>query len=283
MNFIKAFFKKNFTEASITKKVISLTVFAVFFVIAGVGIVYALTSLTVTDSYNDSTKIASAVNVTVDTVNGQVFLSAASSWSCGSTLLDTRDGKTYTTVLIGAQCWMGQNLNVGTRINGSVTQNTSTSTIQKYCYSDNEGSCTTYGGLYQWDQAMGGSVTEGAQGICMTGWHIPTHNEFTLLERTTCTSGSCATDFPYDSVTTGWRGTNEGTTLKNVAGLFRGLLAGDRDTNGTFALLGSYGYFWESLQSGSSAWSRGLNSGYATVNRYTFAKTYGFSVRCLKN
>ncbi|MEI6528428.1 MAG: FISUMP domain-containing protein [bacterium] len=283
MNAIKYLHKKISSFNLLPKTLFYVIAGGTLSVLIGIGIVYALTSLTVTDSYNDSTKIASAVNVTVDTVNGQVFLSAASSWACGSPLLDTRDGKTYTTVLIGAQCWMGQNLNVGTRINGSVTQNTSTSTIQKYCYSDNEGSCTTYGGLYQWDQAMGGSVTEGAQGICPTGWHIPTHNEFTLLERTTCTSGSCATDFPYDSVTTGWRGTNEGTTLKNVVGLFRGLLAGDRETSGTFAYLGANGLFWESLQSGSSAWDRTLNSGYATVGRGTLSKSFGFSVRCLKN
>jgi uncharacterized protein (TIGR02145 family) len=283
MNFIKLFFRKYFVEVSPVKRVVSILVFLFIFVVAGIGIVYAITSMTVTDSYNDSTKIASAVNVTVDTVNGRIFLSTASAWSCGSTLLDTRDGKSYATVLIGSQCWMQQNLNIGTMITGTSNQGVSTTSIQKYCYANNEANCNTSGGLYQWDQAMGGSVTEGARGICPTGWHVPTHNEFTLLERTTCTSGTCAANFPYDSVTTGWLGTNEGTTLKNVAGLFRGLLVGYRETNGTFASTGTLGNFWSSLQSSANAWNRSLASGYATVYRTTLTKAYGFSLRCLKD
>ncbi|MFA6094747.1 MAG: FISUMP domain-containing protein [Candidatus Paceibacterota bacterium] len=254
--------------------------------------------ITVTDTFDNSSKIASAINVTVDTANGQVILAAASTWTCGSPLFDSRDGKSYNTVLIGSQCWMQQNLNIGTMVtscmNGYVgtcttggstvrNQGTSTSTIQKYCYNDTELNCTNNGGFYQWDQAMGGSTTLGARGICPAGWHIPTHDEFTLLERTTCTSGSCATDFPYDITTTGWRGTNEGTTLKNVAGLFRGLLTGYRNTDGSFLNIGAGAVLWSSLQSGGSAWRRALNSGNATVHRATNAKAYGFSVRCLKD
>jgi uncharacterized protein (TIGR02145 family)/prepilin-type N-terminal cleavage/methylation domain-containing protein len=201
---------------------------------------------------------------------------------CPSPLVDARDGKSYTTIAIGTQCWMQQNLNVGTLVAGVTTQ-TNNSIIEKYCYSNSEGNCTTYGGLYQWNEMMGYITTAGAQGICPTGWHIPTHNEFTTLELATCTSGSCVANFPYDSSTTGWRGTNEGTTLKNVAGLFRGLLAGDRNTDGSFGGLSGYAYLWSSLQSGTSAWRRGLSSGYASVLRFTNDEAYGFSVRCLKD
>ena len=105
-------------------------------------------------------------------------------WNCGDALVDSRDSKSYSTVLIGSQCWMRENLNVGTKITSCTNgyagvcttggdtvqdQGTSCSSIQKYCYSDNEANCTTYGGLYQWNQAMCGSTTEGAQGICPTG------------------------------------------------------------------------------------------------------------------
>jgi len=62
------------------------------------------------------------------------------------------------------------------------------------------------------------------------------------------------------------------------------LLAGYRRfTDGSFSYLGAYGYFWSSLQSGAFAWYRHLYSSYATVARYTYGKSYGFSVRCLKN
>ena len=149
-------------------------------------------------------------------------------WTCGDALVDERDAQSYGTVLIGDQCWMAKNLNVGTMTGGTVNQ-TDNGTIEKYCYANNPANCETYGGLYQWNEAMQYSTTPAAQGICAMGWHIPTHDEFTTLERAVCTSGTCETDFPYDTTTAGFRGTNEGTVLK-VGGNsgFEGLLSGRR-------------------------------------------------------
>jgi hypothetical protein len=65
----------------------------------------------------------------------------------------TYAGKTYNTVQIGKQCWLKENLDVGTRINGSVNQ-TDNGTIEKYCYNDDPANCTTYGGLYTWNESM---------------------------------------------------------------------------------------------------------------------------------
>jgi len=61
-----------------------------------------------------------------------------------------------------------------------------------------------------------------------------------------------------------------------------GLLAGNRNTNGSFNNLGSNANFWSSLESGSNAWNRNLNSGNATVNRNANSQSNGFSARCLK-
>jgi uncharacterized protein (TIGR02145 family) len=259
--------------------VVAMTVMSIW------SFVLAIAPATVTDSFDDSSKIASIASVTV--AGGVVALSVASSWTCGDTLIDSRDAQVYTTVLIGSQCWMAENLNVGTKVAVSTypqgTDCSTASAIEKYCYSDSDANCTTYGGLYEWSQAMCGLTTEGTTGICPTGWHIPTHDEYTTLELAVCTSESCATDFPYDVITTGWRGTNEGTTLKTVnASSFSGLLSGST-YSGSFSSLGSDGDFWSSVQSGANAWGRYLNSGYATVYRDTNAKSYGFSVRCLKN
>jgi len=53
--------------------------------------------------------------------------------------------------------------------------------------------------------------------------------------------------------------------------------------DGSFNNRGSYAYLWSSAESGTSAWVRYLGSGYSTVNRRTYDKAFGFSVRCLKN
>ena len=235
---------------------------------------------TVTDNFDDSSQIASSTQVTV--AGGVVTLSAASTWTCGDTLIDTRDSKTYSTVLIGSQCWMAENINVGTLTAGLNEQGTdcpSASEIEKYCYDNNEGYCTTYGGLYQWNQAMCGSTTEGATGICPTGWHIPTDAEWYILEYGfwDTITGACASDRTiYDC-------SPAGTQIKSGGGSgFSGLLAGYRSTSGSFSSLFSYALFWSSLQSSSNAWFRRLDSG-AAVSRGTYCKAGGLSVRCLKN
>jgi uncharacterized protein (TIGR02145 family) len=53
--------------------------------------------------------------------------------------------------------------------------------IEKYCYEDTASNCDIYGGLYSWDEMMQYSYTEGGQGICPQGWHIPTSAEYNAL------------------------------------------------------------------------------------------------------
>ena len=54
--------------------------------------------------------------------------------------------------------------------------------IEKYCYNDDPNNCNTYGGLYQWNEAMQYVTTQGAQGICPSGWHIPTYAKLQTLK-----------------------------------------------------------------------------------------------------
>jgi len=63
----------------------------------------------------------------------------------------------------------------------------------------------------------------------------------------------------------------------------RGLLAGNRNTDGSFNNQTWNANFWSSLASGGSAWNRNLNSGNPTVNRNTNNQANGFSVRCVEN
>jgi len=215
----------------------------------------------------------------------------ASPWQCGDDLNDTRDGQYYTTVQIGTQCWMAENLNIGTMIVGSINQSQQVpEIIEKYCYNNSTSNCDTYGGLYQWDEMMQYSTTPGVQGICPPGWHLPTDGEWCTLENEVdAGSVSCSA--------IGWRGTDAGGNIKetgtthwhnpnigatNSSG-FTALGSGYRNTNGTFGSLTYGAYMWSSNVSGSTAWDRRLWHGYTEVNRYYGSKTLGYSVRCLKD
>jgi|GEM_PF-1529063 len=220
-------------------------------------------------------------------------------WVCGNNLVDTRNNKAYTTVQIGTQCWMAQNLDVGTKItsctNGFVSgttsctsggdtvknQGTSCSSIQKYCYSDNESNCTTYGGLYQWNQAMCGSTTPGDQGICPTGWYLPTDADQYILENylkdsgQTCSSTRAST---FECVSAGTKLKTGGSSNFNLA------LGGLRHNLGYFLNVSVDSFLWSSDYGTSSVTTaRYLTSSSAGVGRMTsMGKEYGFPVRCIK-
>jgi uncharacterized protein (TIGR02145 family) len=212
-------------------------------------------------------------------------------FNCGQTLTDSRDNKSYATVQIGNQCWMAENLNIGTMINGSNDQ-TNDGTIEKYCYSDNTSNCDTYGGLYQWDEAMQYVTDTATQGICPDGWHLPTDYEYKVLEMALGMSSSEANN-------TGWRGTDEGSKLAGNEPLwtdgdldqnanfgssgFTGLPGGYRSTGGSFGYLADLTAFWSSSENGTGAWYRSLYYYYTKVSRSYDGKAYGFSVRCVRD
>jgi len=185
-------------------------------------------------------------------------------------------GGYYRTVTIGTQTWFKENLNLGTMITGTTNQ-TNNSTLEKYCYSNSTTRCANDGALYQWNEAMQYSTTEGAQGICPNGWHIPTDAEWKTLE-----IFLGMTQAQADA--TGNRGTDQGTKLK-VSGSsgFDAVLAGYRDGAGAFNHQAAGTLIWSSTISGANAWRRSVYTGNTTVIRYTDSQQNGFSVRCLQD
>ncbi len=185
--------------------------------------------------------------------------------ACGTAIITDADGNTYKTVQIGEQCWMAKNLNVGTMLASARTTPSNDGTVQKWCYSNNSNICSTDGGLYNWNEAMGYVTTEGAQGICPRGWHIPTDAEWKTLVEGQATAGY-------------------GTSLKRGGSSnFEGLLAGCRRTNGIYFDRGTFTYLWSSTPSGGLACSRYLYVSDAQFDRGTDDRADGFSVRCLKD
>ncbi|PID56004.1 MAG: hypothetical protein CR986_10525, partial [Ignavibacteriae bacterium] len=147
--------------------------------------------------------------------------------------------------------------------------------IEKYCYDNDENNCTKYGGLYEWTEAMQYVTTEGTQGICPSGWHIPTRAEFRILE-------SYVNDEAVKLIDVGEN--MNGYTPANTSG-FSALFAGYRRIiNGYFNYLGLYTYFWSSTEIDSgNAYGMYLFSNYSDVSVSGDSKINGVSVRCLKD
>ncbi len=204
------------------------------------------------------------------------------STSCGDTC--SYGGEDYPTVSINGQCWFAKNLNIGTMVPG-VNNQTNDGIMEKYCYNDNSADCTTYGGLYQWDEVMQYSVSEGAQGVCPSGWHVPTDAEQHALDDYLKDPGQdCNPNRNHLSYPWGWECDTAGTKLKlGGSSGFEGLFAGYRDAgNGSFALQENSGLFWSSLSNGASAWRRHLDSSSLVARAYN-DQNFGFSVRCIQD
>jgi uncharacterized protein (TIGR02145 family) len=210
------------------------------------------------------------------------------------------DGNSYNVIEIGTQVWMKENLKAihyadGTAlVNGMGVGDISGDYTTKYwfIYVDNPSNKDTYGLLYTWAAAMNGASSSDAnpskvQGVCPTGWHLPSDAEWKQLEMHLGMSQA-------EADRKGWRGTDEGGKLKetgttlwvspntgatNESG-FSGLPGGYRYSAGPFFNIGYFGYWWSSLE---DAFYRDLNYNLTSIYRYDTSKDWGFSVRCLRD
>lgn len=178
-------------------------------------------------------------------------------------------GKTYKTVTIGSQCWLTENLDLGTMI--PVYQNASNNgVIEKYCLDDKIENCTPYGGLYQWSEAMAYSKLPGAKGICPDGWHIPTKAEFEMLQSEVNNS--------RDALLV------KGELSGNNSSGFSALMAGIRYDVGYYINLGYQTNYWTSNEY-NVFYAYYMNLYYSNIfiNINYELKNFGYSVRCVKD
>ncbi len=211
--------------------------------------------------------------------------------ACSGTATVSYAGRTYNTIQIGNQCWLKENLNVGNMINsvnggdGSDGHQTNNGTIEKYCYDNNSDNCDNddRGGLYQWDEAMQYDVSDNGtigitQGICPSGWHIPTPAELFVLKDAVASSSNAI------KATTEGSGSGVGTNTSGFSGLHNGYCK--RDTDGSFVGYGGTANFWSSYESSSNIYADHMNLYYANNSvsiSYDGYVKRGFSVRCIKN
>jgi uncharacterized protein (TIGR02145 family) len=265
--------------------------------------------------YNHGASVSFGGSTTNELTRKPSALAAAAAddtaFICGSSTVSDVDGNSYNTVLIGSQCWQASNMRTTHYPGGAaITKGQAAAggggwTTDQALYScpPNSGNtaedcaaAATLGMLYQWSAAMHGSTASGAQGICPSGWHIPTDAQIKILEMNWGMSQATAD-------TTGYRGTDEGSRLATddsgsstnwTAGNLRSDAdfdtsgfnlppAGYRGTSGSYYYRAYNAGVWSSLESGTNAWYRYLGYSGASVYRNTNSKADGFSVRCLKD
>jgi uncharacterized protein (TIGR02145 family) len=194
------------------------------------------------------------------------------------------EGNAYSTVVIGTQHWMAENLKVTKYINGdNITHITTDSdwtndTDGAYgYYDDNTTLRDTYGMLYNWYAVDNSS----SRYICPEGWHVPSKVEYDALETYL---GSGAGGQMKETGTDHWDSTNSGTT--NSSG-FNARGGGYRIySNGIYVNVKLWTYFWTATKSISNsiyANYLGLRGGGSDWSKGESFKKYGFSVRCLED
>lgn len=200
----------------------------------------------------------------------------------GNPTLTDIDGNIYHTVQIGDQCWMASNLNVTRKPNGEA--------LSRLCYNNIPENCDDYGGLYDWNTA---------KVACPQGWHLPSDDEWTQLtnflinnyvditasnvgnklkscrQQDSPLEGDCnTTEHPRWNTNASHYGTND---------FGFSALPGGHYSSGPFSNLGTGGSWWSATESSTYAWSRHMYSSNGTVTRGNNNKSYGFSLRCLRD
>lgn len=199
-------------------------------------------------------------------------------------------GQVYNTLQIFSQCWLKENLNLGTMIQGSEDM-TDNDIFEKYCYNDDEINCNKYGGLYQWNEVMQYTTIEGSQGICPPGWHVPSDQDWNVLEGAVDSQVDIG-DPEWDLSMT-FRGFDAGINLKSTTEWysngdgtdiygFSGLPGGYRETNNSFYNVTHQGYWYTSTMSGYPM-KHGFYGNNDGVYRGGSLNKTGLSLRCIKD
>jgi uncharacterized protein (TIGR02145 family) len=212
---------------------------------------------------------------------------------CGTYIITDYDANSYNSVQIGTQCWMKENMKATHYSDGSglldgtgvVNIEGNYSTKYWFVYNNNIANKATYGLLYTWAAAMNGSAStianpSGVQGICPSGWHIPSAGEWTQL--VTFLGGPTAAGGKLkETGTSHWVSPNSGAT--NSSG-FTALPGGYRNYYGPYSGLAADGDWWTATESSlSSAWYRYLNYNVSNIYGDHISEDYAFSVRCLRD
>ena len=241
---------------------------------------------------------ANSAGVQYGTATSFTTLSYDSLTCPGTPRVKDVDGNVYSTVMIGKQCWMRENLRTTKYADRTPIQNGGdiTSYDEHYYYypGNNSDNKNPYGLLYNWAALMNGELSSnsnpsGVQGVCPDGWHLPSNAEWDELFDYVNSQPKYVCDTNYTiakalSSTEGWESNGVeclvGYAIDNNATGFSALPA-DLFFYG-YGQIGTKAFFWSSTETGE--WSAPFYViGYADsiVQKMSGDKGYGRSVRCV--
>jgi len=227
-------------------------------------------------------------------------IGSGSNFHCGDNI--DYGGQLYPTVPIvtasSTQCWMGKNLNIGTKVDGNRNQaDANAGVIEKFCMNNATSSCDTsnQGGMYQWHTAMAlpaicdnhftGTapcvVNTVHQGICPNDWHVPSDADWHALE---FTFANPANNSNCPATLNSWGCNPAGNAFVPGGSSGMALLV----WGGAWSLSGGFSsyydsHFWTTLSDSSIyAWIRQF---YTSDNwgRVLGDRSYAYSLRCIHN
>jgi uncharacterized protein (TIGR02145 family) len=192
------------------------------------------------------------------------------------------DGNPYSSVTIGSQTWLTENLRATKYANGENIPNIlnnddwQNATFGAWCYFENISEFEVpYGKLYNWL-----AVTDN-RNVCPAGWHVPTDAEWQTL--ITFLGGS---DFAGNQLkeegTAHWSPSND--LASNSSG-FTALPGGAKSALPGFSYpIQSLGLFWSVTPAdGDNAYGYYLFDSYQSINKQEYLKQSGLTVRCLRD
>lgn len=207
-------------------------------------------------------------------------------------IVDSRDGKVYKTVKIGDQTWMAENLNFDPGQGGSGDAKYDWS----WCFNNEPKNCDVAGRLYTWAAAIDSVklandaenprdcgdgkacyLSSTVQGVCDKGWHLPTRMEWKALFTAV---GDQLTAGVVLKSQVGWYNDGNGTDAFG----FSALPAGYSIDKDHFYDAGLFADFWSSTEYASKyAYDMYMKYNFEDALVTDFNKSYGYSVRCVKD
>jgi uncharacterized protein (TIGR02145 family) len=214
--------------------------------------------------------------------NGVSFTTVNEPCPAGPTV--SYGGQTYNTLLIGAQCWLKENLSTSTYRNGDPIPNVTDEVAWRelatgaYCWYGNDSVAhdSTYGKLYN------GFAVKDNRSLCPTGWHVPTDDEWTALTDYLGGAGVAGGKMKETGLTH-WAYPNYGAT--NVSN-YTALPGGMRPPGGWFGYHPYAAYIWSSsvyLPDPLGNWFRSLSNDNEVVAAGQADLNGGLSVRCIQD